>query len=221
MSRYAPSAYLPTTNMAAYIPKPLADGITQKDELRIRENDIEMHWELAAANLQIIRDKELWRQGDYESWQDYCQRRWRMSRQRAYQLIEGAQTAQEVKRDINDEIVADLLGNKQSVSTIVDNLGPRNEGQARALKSIPREKRARVLKEVAATGKVTAKAIKEAGKPKTSLGIWKELEDGYGRLLNRVDELNRQCPNASMHRDLINQTKSCMGVLAEWKGMVK
>lgn len=221
MSRYATSAYIPESNMSAYVSKPLSEGITLKDELRIREKDIEMHWELAATNLQVIKDKELWRQGEYNSWPDYCEKRWRMSRQRAYQLIEGVQVVQEVKRSINDEIAADLLGNKQIVSKIFSTPVPRNDSQARALKSIPKEKRVKVLREVAATGKVTAKAIKESGKPKVSLAIWTELEHGYGRLLNRVDELNRQCPNSSMHRDLINQTKSCMDVLAEWKSMVK
>jgi len=61
----------------------------------------------------------------------------------------------------------------------------------------------------------------ESGKPKAKLAVWTEVEHGYGHLLPRIDELNRICPNPSMHRDLLNQTKSCMESLAEWRAMVK
>lgn len=58
----------------------------------------------------------------------------------------------------------------------------------------------------------------ENGKPKKSLAIWREIEETlFGRALNRLDELNRLCPNSSAHSKLIAQVKSCMAILDSWK----
>lgn len=58
----------------------------------------------------------------------------------------------------------------------------------------------------------------ENGKPKKSLAIWAEIEGSlFGRALNRLDELNRVCPNPAMHSWLITHVKECMAKLDQWK----
>ena len=58
----------------------------------------------------------------------------------------------------------------------------------------------------------------ETGKPKKSLAIWAEIEGSlFGRALNRLDELNRVCPNPAMHSWLITHVKECMAKLDQWK----
>lgn len=67
--------------------------------------------------------------------------------------------------------------------------------------------------EVGPTGKPS-----ENGKPKHSLAIWKELsETHFGRALNRIDELNRQCPNPKYHAALIEAGKKCLAILEQWR----
>jgi hypothetical protein len=90
-----------------------------------------------------IRDKKLYRQ-DYSSFDLYLAQRWGWSRQRAGQLIQAAAVVQQLP---------------EKVSTIVD-----SEGAARALKKVPKGKRAKVVEAAAAKGKVTAKAIKVEAK---------------------------------------------------------
>jgi hypothetical protein len=63
---------------------------------------------------------------------------------------------------------------------------------------------------------------KENGKPKSRLAIWSELEQTlFGRAINRIDELNRQCPNITLHAQLIAKAKACLDLLEQWKAAVK
>ena len=63
---------------------------------------------------------------------------------------------------------------------------------------------------------------KENGKPKCFLAIWKELEESlFGRALNRLDELNRQCPNPKLHAQLIAQAKCCIDLIEKWRDSIK
>lgn len=62
----------------------------------------------------------------------------------------------------------------------------------------------------------------ENGKPKHSLAIWRELsETHFGRALNRIDELNRQCPNPKLHTELIAADKRCITILEQWRQELK
>jgi hypothetical protein len=63
--------------------------------------------------------------------------------------------------------------------------------------------------------------VKENGKPKSQLVIWREMEESLGRLLNRADELNRICPGPVYHSQVLNGVKHCMGILEKWKAQVK
>lgn len=69
---------------------------------------------------------------------------------------------------------------------------------------------------------VKPQARTENGRPKNQLAIWKEIEESlFGRALNRVDELNRQCPNSKFHGEIISWTKNCMRILEAWRESVK
>lgn len=98
----------------------------------------------AGAALMRIRDGKLYR-ADHDSFEAYCEKRWGLTRRRAYQLIESSET------------VASL---PEKVCTMVH-----NERQVRELAKVPEEKRAAVLEAVADSGqKPTAKAIRDAAR---------------------------------------------------------
>lgn len=94
--------------------------------------------------LQTIRDDRLYR-ATHATFEDYCRERWGWSRQRGYQLVEAA------------EAIASLPAECQPWLT--------NERQARELSLVPPDERPEVLEKAAKSGKVTAKAIREAATP--------------------------------------------------------
>lgn len=87
-----------------------------------------------------VRDDRLYR-GTHSSFEAYVQDKWHFSGRRAYQLMEAAEVCTTVQA--------------QGAPPLA------NEAQARAIGLVPPEDRAEVLNEVAAAGKVTAKAIEE------------------------------------------------------------
>lgn len=99
---------------------------------------------------QIISEQRLY-QPEYATFTEYCQRRWNMSRQRGYQLINFVK----------------VMGD---VSTIVDaELLPQNEAQARELVPFTSDERRIILQTVNAAAAelgvpVTARLTKEVGK---------------------------------------------------------
>lgn len=103
-------------------------------------------YEVGAALL-AIRDGKLYR-SSHRRFEDYCQERWKMSKPRAYQLIEAAET-------------------QRQMSTIVDKL-PANEAQARTLSKVPKEDRAEIWEKVLESApivngepKITAKHVEK------------------------------------------------------------
>lgn len=112
------------------------------------------------AALSAIRDRKLYRR-DFDTFEVYCQKRWKFSKGRAFQLIDAA-------------LVVKAL--PPNLSTIVD-----NEGQARALAKVPEAKRAEVLSEVQSKGAVTAKAITEVADAEPS--VTAERLDAIGRVI--------------------------------------
>lgn len=97
-------------------------------------------------NVAKVKDGELWRQGGYSGFEDWCQKKYGWSGKRGYQLASAELTLESLP-----------AGN----STIVE-----NEAQARALAAVPKEQRIEVLKTVAKSGAVTAKRITEAAVPR-------------------------------------------------------
>lgn len=94
--------------------------------------------------LMSIRDRRLYKESGFKSFEIYCRERWGMSRPRAHQLVGAA------------EVMTNL-------STIVDRT-PATESQARPLTKLPLEQQAEAWQEAIDTapgGKVTAKHVAE------------------------------------------------------------
>lgn len=90
-----------------------------------------------------IRERKLYR-ATHATFEDYCRERWGMSRPRAYQMIDAANTV-------------------HSLSTIVDIL-PLNEAQARPLTSLPPDVQPlvwQVAVETAPDGRLTARHVED------------------------------------------------------------
>jgi hypothetical protein len=94
-----------------------------------------------ATPLLAIRDSKLYRV-EHKTFESYCNARWSFNRQRAYQLINAAEAAADVKHA------------RQK---------PANARQAEALAEAPKESRAEVWEQVVVNGapKVTAKLVQE------------------------------------------------------------
>jgi hypothetical protein len=88
-----------------------------------------------------IRDLKLYR-ATFSTFEDYCQIVWKWGRERARLLIDGACIADELPPEVKALI--------------------HKEGQARALSKVPKDARAAVVKDAAASGKVTAGSIAKA-----------------------------------------------------------
>lgn len=243
--------HVPQINLDMYTSKrPI--GLTRKEEFTKRLADAELNIELWADNIQAIKDKELWREGGYDSFKEFCEKALHKSRKTVYQLLSAGEIASEV--------------NSKKVSAIADTPSENpnesipkisKEAQARALKSVPKEQRLEVLKKATeGNGKVTARAITEAaeelldpvakakgkpesrvlengetlddykrhnrpatqsGKPKKCMAVWRDLQQLYGKALNRLDEANRIAPNKGRHDDLIKRTKALMKEVEVWQ----
>jgi hypothetical protein len=205
-------------------------NLTPKDELHVMEHEIETNWAVAAAKLQAIKDRELWRQDGYNSWKDYCERRWKKNRATMYQLLDDAKVCQDVKEQLVGEKTSVLLENGEGVSDYSDTLPPANPAQARALSKVPVAHRLKVLKDVQESGKASAKAITqsaceiahkakptEVGKPKYALSVWKDLQEYYGHALNRIHDAHRAVPNAERRDHMLKTTKALMSDAEIWQ----
>ena len=93
-----------------------------------------------------IKAKRLYR-SDFETFEEYCRTRWGWSRQHCYRLIDAA------------EVVSGLSGCNPMGDTQTPAI---NERTARELVSVPKPKRAAVLKRAAASGRVTGESVREA-----------------------------------------------------------
>jgi hypothetical protein len=90
-----------------------------------------------------IRDNRLYR-AEYKTFEEYCKSKWGWKRQRAYELIDAAQTVKALPVECNQKIT--------------------NENQASQLSKVPEAKRAAVITELVDAGEqITAKSISKAG----------------------------------------------------------
>lgn len=96
------------------------------------------------AELAAVRDQRLYR-AEFGTFEEYAERKWNLSRPRAYELINGSVLT-------------------SAMSAIADTPVPKNEGQARVLSGLAPEQAADVMRKAHADteGKVTAKAIQQA-----------------------------------------------------------
>jgi hypothetical protein len=99
-------------------------------------------WFVEVGNALVeIRDSRLYRYA-FKTFEDYCRDKWGWSRVRAHQMIEAASVAESLP---------------PQMLTVVN-----TERQARELAKVEPEHREAVITKAAESGKVTAKAIKEA-----------------------------------------------------------
>lgn len=68
---------------------------------------------------------------------------------------------------------------------------------------------------LAGNGEVKQKAT-DNGKPKWAMPVWRELEELFGRALNRIDEANHVWPDRAEHDGLIAATKECFARVERW-----
>lgn len=95
----------------------------------------------AGEALRTIRDARLYRE-THGTFEDYCRERWGWTRDRAYQLIGGAEASRQLS----------ALGAP----------APANEAQARELVGLPAEDAAHIMRTAAETGQtITARIIRE------------------------------------------------------------
>jgi hypothetical protein len=109
------------------------------DRIKAGVNDV-------AELLHRAHEGRAWVALGYVSWKEYCRAEFQMSKPRSYQLLEFVEIKREIER-----------------STFVD--PPQNEGQARALGSVPAEKRVEVWEranEIAGSDPLTAKHVEQA-----------------------------------------------------------
>lgn len=126
--------------------------------------------------LEAIRDKKLYR-AKHATFDEYCQKVWGWSRQRAHQLIQSSETVRSLPAEM---------------STMVDKISERG---ARELTKVAKSSRVRVLKGVADSGEVTAERISKQSRN----GAPEIVRDDTGYIVplgtqefwNRKDEAKR------------------------------
>lgn len=206
-------------------------SITRKVQHTLREIEYLITHALDQAGIQedIIseqllecRTRQLWKESDYTSFGAWVTGNWGKSERWAYKLMEAfvkIPSAQEVqKEDLTLPDNQRVTSKNTPLSNKVVSLDNEEEDEKPAVRAATPEQMKRVepqgpRSEVGPTGKPS-----ENGKPKHSLAIWKELsETHFGRALNRIDELNRQCPNPKYHAALIEAGKKCLAILEQWR----
>jgi phage N-6-adenine-methyltransferase len=159
----------------ANVPAPISDAETrhtlsplEASELESLEQRYEVIQTTVFEGIGIlleIRDRRLYRAG-YRTFEDYCRERWGLTRSRAYQLMEAAETV-------------------GRLSTFVDTPLPRNEGQARALARFDDDLQPAIMRATKAhadaTGKpVTAGLVEGVGRVITEAATTGHVDIGDG-----------------------------------------
>jgi len=166
----------------------LAEKTTLIDCERIIGKGITTFIEVGQA-LTKIRDSRLYR-GEHMTFEDYCQKRWRMSRPRAYQLI-------------------DANGVLQNLSTFVDK--PTHESQTRALSGLsPSEQREVWNSALNIMDKPTATVIlRKAREIKCVRRIERENEREYKNEVRSIEKHPLKGENFKLFKaDIVNGCKS-------------
>lgn len=193
----------------------------EKNTLSALEKTIENAVETGIAGgkaLLKIYENELWRE-KYESFKDYCEKRWGKTRQRIYQMLKAA------------KIVHSLPMKCQKNLTL--------ESHVNALASVPEKDRPAVLAEAAASGKVTAASITEAAMEKAApevqhdktdaqveippaiLSVWERAEK-VNEMMQMISEVRCAVKNGLQYGDVIwSETSALMAHLNNAYGELK
>lgn len=99
----------------------------------------------------VIKNKHLYRQAGFDTFAECCEQRWGWTARRGYQLAEANATMKSLPKSVNKLFT--------------------NEGQVRAIAAVPKEERAKIVKQVSRTGPVTAKAIQDAVRPPVVIDV--------------------------------------------------
>lgn len=188
-----------------------AERLTLDQSIRLKQLESEIgtgmrHFVVVGKALAEIRDAGLYRH--HRTFEEYCEDRWQMTRQRGYQFIDAA-----------------------SVVENVNNCGqtlPANEAQARELIGLDRETQRQVWKRVVETapdGRITAKHIAETIRqfkgepaPLDEPTVW-TLDDAVEHLGSWIYEAWQKWPQ-SFVPVLVNQLHSLANEL-ETKGRLR
>lgn len=123
--------------------------IDRDKRLEWNERQITSAMNTAKSSLKDIHDHELWK-GKYDSFEQYCLKKWDMTRQRAYQII-GAETTRA------------LLAGSTEDPALKEAAEKLNDAQASELNGLPAETALEALKDaVERPGKMTASKMKQA-----------------------------------------------------------
>jgi len=120
-----------------------------KNKLAWAEGEIIKSMNHVGKMLKEIHDKAYWKNGEYDSFEDYCRKRWDMGKSRSYQLLQAENT----KLMLSDITKGDL--NK---STIVETL---NASKLIELSKVEPAQAIEIVVEASKDGKPTAKKIRE------------------------------------------------------------
>lgn len=123
--------------------------IDRQKRLAWNENQMKTAARTIASSLKDIHDNKLW-EGDYATFEKYCEEKWGMTRQRAYQLI-GAEDARLMLQGAAPELA--------------DTAAKMNDLQASEFANLGPEKAAAVFRDAVeknTKGKMTAAKIKQA-----------------------------------------------------------
>ncbi len=144
--------------------------------------------------LMKIREGKQYKELNYKTFEDYCKSEFNIARRTAYQLIDAAETTENVRHGAQNEL-------------------PQSERQLRELSKVPKEDQAEVwIKVQTETGKTqpTAKEIKEIINSRTMSQAKKILEllDKYGTVsTNVVKQVYPDMPTASIRGRLTDLEK--------------
>jgi hypothetical protein len=147
---------------------------------------ITAHFETFAEvgeRLADIRDRKLYRE-EFKTFEEFCRTRWKITRRRANQLIQGAEVIQQLLAKTGTVVPE----NHSETGTIVPQTAlPTTERQTRELAKAPADQRQAIMREATQDGTVkpTARAIKLAAAKR-------ELEKGTF-LRDSINQIRRHC----------------------------
>ncbi len=199
--------------VARSLTKPEKEKLAKLEE--VVERHVKSFFEVVEA-MRTIKVEKLWR-ADYDSWEDYVERKWKMSRQHSYRLVDAAEIIVEVQSVTQGDTKAVRL--------------PTNERAYREIKELtdkamePKQMVELLKRADTYTGSTrdiepgdiqkAAVALKLVTKPKRAafeLKVsWEEIRDGLAALLKVLRK----------HKELKEQTTQLEGLLAKAREAVK
>jgi rubrerythrin len=118
-----------------------------KTKLAWAEGQITMAVNTIGKMLKEIHDKSYWNNGEYQSFEDYCLKKWSIGKSRSYQILSGENTRLMLADAVEGET-------RQAVETM-------NESQLRQISTLPIAERIEAVKASVVNGKVSTAKLRE------------------------------------------------------------